>query len=162
MDALCAGSQPKLSKAPYPAEDAARQFAKAKKAFKHGALDLEYYAQKQNDEFNERIFISFYDAYRIALDILLRLNGYKTRSSGGSHYYVITFGEEILTGFYEDEAETKEKLKPIFLRLKKINEARNKCEYSPEMLNISFSELRNVGDDIDFVLRKVGELIAKI
>ncbi len=98
------------------------------------------------------IYNNIYDAVRIACEAVLLINGYRIRTSGEGHHYIIINVAKILFGG---------QLGNEFKRFQQMRKKRNRIEYG-EFMGISESELKQSYLDAKILLSKVKELKLKL
>jgi uncharacterized protein (UPF0332 family) len=94
------------------------------------------------------VYNNIYDAIRLSCEAILLINGYRAKTSGeGHHYIVINAAAILLNGQLVNE----------FKRFQKMRKKRNSIEYG-NLVGISESELKQAYIDAKSLLIKVKEL----
>lgn len=94
------------------------------------------------------IYNNIYDAIRLGCEAVLLINGYRAKTSGeGHHYIVINAAAILLNGQLANE----------FQRFQQMRKKRNRIEYG-DFIGISEAELKQAYLDAKALLAKVKEL----
>lgn len=94
------------------------------------------------------VYSNIYDSIRLNCEAILLINGYRARTSGeGHHYIVINAAAILLDGQLSNE----------FHRFQQMRKKRNRIEYG-DFMGISETELKQAYTDAGVLLRKVKEL----
>lgn len=94
------------------------------------------------------IYNNIYDAIRLSCEAVLLVNGYRAKTSGeGHHYIVINSAATLLNGQLTNE----------FQRFQQMRKKRNRIEYG-DFIGISEAELKQAYLDAKVLLVKVKEL----
>ena len=94
------------------------------------------------------IYNNIYDSIRLSCEALLLINGYRVKTSGeGHHYIVINAAAILLNGQLGNE----------FQRFQQMRKKRNRIEYG-DFMGISEAELKQAHLDAKALLTKVKEL----
>jgi len=94
------------------------------------------------------IYNNIYDAIRLGCEAILLINGYRAKTSGeGHHYIVINAAAILLNGQLTNE----------FQRFQQMRKKRNRIEYG-DFIGISESELKQAYLDAKVLLIKVKEM----
>jgi uncharacterized protein (UPF0332 family) len=94
------------------------------------------------------VYNNIYDSIRLCCEAILLINGYRAKTSGeGHHYIVINVAAILLNGELSNE----------FQRFQQMRKKRNKIEYS-NFIGISEAELKQAHRDAKTLLIKVKEL----
>lgn len=138
----------KIEKNEFTAEDIIRRYNIALSRFKNAKRFL------MNNDGDESVFISayaeLYNSFRILCEVMLALCGYKTSGTTKGHH------EAAINTIWltlDDESMFK-----IYTRLKRIGKKRTGLEYGGTF-DILSSEIKTMVDDVELVLKRVGEKI---
>jgi len=94
------------------------------------------------------IYNNIYDTIRLSCDAIMLINGYRVKTSGeGHHYIVINAAAILLNGQLTNE----------FQRFQQMRKKRNRIEYG-DFMGISEVELKQAHTDAKALLVKVKEL----
>lgn len=94
------------------------------------------------------VYNSIYDSIRLCCEAILLINGYRAKTSGeGHHYIVINAAAILLNGELGNE----------FQRFQQMRKKRNKIEYG-DFIGISEAELKQAYIDAKALLIKIKEL----
>lgn len=98
------------------------------------------------------VYNNLYDSIRLGCEAVLLINGYRAKTSGeGHHYIVINAAAILLNG----------QLKNEFQRFQKMRNKRNKIEYG-DFIGVSEAELKQANLDAAALLKKIDELLASL
>jgi uncharacterized protein (UPF0332 family) len=94
------------------------------------------------------VYNNIYDSIRLGCEAILLINGYRAKTSGeGHHYIVINAAAILLNGQLGNE----------FKRFQQMRKKRNKIEYG-DFMGISEAELKQAHTDAKALLLKLKEL----
>ena len=94
------------------------------------------------------VYNNIYDSIRLSCEAVLLINGYRAKTSGeGHHYIVINAAAILLNGQLDNE----------FKRFQQMRKKRNRIEYG-DFVGISEAELKQAYIDAKAILVKVKEL----
>lgn len=94
------------------------------------------------------VYNNIYDSIRLSCEAILLINGYRAKTSGeGHHYIVINAAAILLNGQLSNE----------FKRFQQMRKKRNRIEYG-DFIGISEAELKQAHTDAKTLLIKVKEL----
>ncbi|HBA36530.1 TPA: hypothetical protein DCZ15_01495 [Candidatus Falkowbacteria bacterium] len=94
------------------------------------------------------VYNNIYDSIRLCCEAILLINGYRAKTSGeGHHYIVINAAATLLNGELSNE----------FQRFQQMRKKRNRIEYG-DFIGISEAELSQAHTDARVLLIKVKEL----
>lgn len=122
---------------------ASSRFNNAKKLLMHNHDDEEVYIST---------YAELYGSFRTLCDVMLALNGYRVSESTKGHH------EAAINSIWitlDDEGMNK-----VYSRLKKIGKKRSVMEYGGTF-DISLSEIQTMINDVQLVLKRVGEEVEK-
>ena len=98
------------------------------------------------------VYNSIYDSIRLCCEAVLLINGYRVKTSGeGHHYIVINAAAILLNGQLGNE----------FKRFQQMRKKRNRIEYG-DFIGISETELRQAHADAKTLLARVREAHSKL
>ena len=98
------------------------------------------------------VYNNIYDSIRLSCEAVLLMNGYRVKTSGeGHHYIVINAAVILLNGELNNE----------FQRFQQMRKKRNWIEYG-DFMGISEAELKQAHTDAKALLIKIKELQAKL
>ncbi|MCF7860356.1 hypothetical protein K9M09_01925 [Patescibacteria group bacterium] len=98
------------------------------------------------------VYNNIYDSIRLSCEAILLINGYRAKTSGeGHHYIVINAAAILLNGQLSHE----------FKRFQQMRKKRNRIEYG-DFMGISEAELKQAHTDAMFLLIKVKELKSEL
>lgn len=98
------------------------------------------------------IYNNIYDAIRLSCEAILLINGYRARTSGDGHHYIVINAAAILLN---------KQLVNEFRRFQQMRKKRNRIEYG-DFIGISETELKQAYLDAKVLLAKVKELKLKL
>ena len=150
----------KLGRIPIDKENVEKIFAKASKAYRFSNVLIDS-TFKDTYDYDNIIFLNIYNALKYGFTSLLRLYGYKTKSTGGN-YLIFSLGKDILIEEFKKNNRDEEELdniKNTIRRINKIVEKRNDDLYTPIISMISRTDLTTLITDTKFLLDKTGEVI---
>jgi len=94
------------------------------------------------------VYNNIYDSIRLCCEAILLINGYRAKTSGeGHHYIVINAAAILLNGELGNE----------FQRFQQMRKKRNRIEYG-DFIGISEAELKQAHADAKVLLKKIKEL----
>lgn len=94
------------------------------------------------------VYNNIYDSIRLSCEAILLINGYRARTSGEGHHYIIINTAAILLN---------DQLVNEFKRFQQMRKKRNRIEYG-DFMGISEAELKQAYIDAKILLMKVKEL----
>lgn len=98
------------------------------------------------------VYNNIYDSIRLSCEAILLINGYRAKTSGEGHHYIVINAAAILLN---------SELNNEFQRFQQMRKKRNRIEYG-DFMGISEAELKQAYIDAKALLIKVKELQAKL